>query len=74
MAILVEDILIVLAVVFLLCWVIFRLRGPVWTGLMFAALAAMIVVFVARFLRIKHADKAQEDSEEKKANNEKPGF
>jgi len=73
LAILVEDILIVVAVVFLLCWVIFRLRGPVWTGVMFAALAAMIVVFVARFLRIKHADKAGEDGEDGKTDNEKPG-
>ena len=72
-AILVEDILIVVAVVFLLCWVIFRLRGPVWMGLMFAALVAMIVVFVARFLRIKHADKAGEDGEDRKTDNEKPG-
>ena len=54
----IEDVLIVLSVVFLLCFTIFRLRGPVWTGVMYAALLAMIVVFVVRFRRIKRADKA----------------
>jgi Flp pilus assembly protein TadB len=61
-AIFIEDVLIVLAVVYLLCMMIFGLRGPAWTALMYATLVAMIVVTVRRFRRIRRASENQADS------------
>ena len=69
LAIFIEDALIVLSLVFLLCKMIFGWWGWASTILTYAALAAMVVVAVNRFRRIKRASEPPEDS-----GNTKPGF
>ena len=69
LAIVIEDALIVISLVFLLCKMIFGwFSGWPSTILMYAALAAMVVIAVNRFRRIKRASEPPEDSD-----NEKPG-
>lgn len=53
-AIFVEDVLIVLSVAFLFVWVFFDLKGTMYRVILYATLAAMIVVFICRFRRIKN--------------------
>jgi membrane protein implicated in regulation of membrane protease activity len=58
-AIIIEDILIVLAVVFLMVMVFFQQRGTAWTVGMYITLVVMAIVAVRRFLRIKKASEPE---------------
>ena len=59
----IEDVLIVLAVVFLLCMMLIPLRGPTWTIVMYATLVVMIVVAFRRLQRVRRASKKREEGE-----------
>ncbi len=62
--VLIEDALILLSLAYLMAWLFLGLSGTTGTILMYATLAAMAVVAVRRFLRIKRVDEPKDEKKE----------